>query len=378
MKEMKARLLLYGVDDFAGALISRRAAATGLVHIAAGRDIARVAAHANALSKTHAGLAEPRIFGLGDKSRLADQLDDVAVLVNCSPRVSETAPALIDACLATHTHYLDLCSKTLDLSQVSTRDSEARAAGITLVPGANFDVAAADAMSARLATMLPSARILTVAVRRSALSRSEAHDLVEACRAPGNVLKDGELVAAVAAERSVHVDFGDGEETAFLAPWRCESLAASRRGPYTSVDAFEVFPPALMRAAARAGLRRWMFRRGIRLAALERKLSGRREGPTQRQLEKSRSVVWGEARAADGSVRRARLETPAAHLYTADASLLIARALLAGKTAPGFHWPSEVGGAALVEAIEGVVWRELADPSETTAPDLAAPVAVSS
>ncbi|HEY4345454.1 MAG TPA: hypothetical protein VGN05_13975 [Parvibaculum sp.] len=361
---MKTRLLLYGVDDFAGALISRRAAATRFVHIAAGHDIAGVAIHANAVSKAHPGLVEPRIFGLGDKARFASQLDDVAVLVNCSPRFSQTAPALVDACLATRTHYLDLCSKGRDLSQVLARDSEARRAGIVLVPGANFDVAAADAMSARLAAMLPAARHLTIAVNRSAYTCAEADDLVEACRAPG------------AAERSVHVDFGNGEEVAHLAPWRCESLAAGRRGPYATVDAFEVLPPALARAITHAGLRRWMFRRGMRLASLKRKIAGRGEGPTKRQLARSRSIVWGEARGPDGSICRARLEAPAALLYTADAALLLARVLLDGKMEPGFHWPSEVGGAALVEAIDGVTWREIADPSETGAPDIGLPLAV--
>lgn len=371
---MKSRLLLYGVDNYAGALISRRAAAAGFAHIAAGRDIARVASHANALSKIRAGTVEPRIFGLADKSRLASQLDDVAVLVNCSPLFSQTAPALIDACLASQTHYVDLCSKRLDLSQVLARDSEARQAGIVLVPGIDFDVAAADAMSARLATMLPTARNLTIAVSRNLFSRAEAHDLVEACRVSGDVLKDGKPIEASPADRRLDIDFGSGEETSFLAPWRCESLAAQRRGPYATVESFEVLHPALTRAITRAGLRRWMFRRGMRLAALTRKIAGRRDGPTKKQLAKSHSVVWGEARGPDGGVRRARLEAPAAPLYTADAALLIARMVLDGKAAPGAHWPSEIGGAALVEEIEGVTWRELADPSETNVPGLPAPV----
>lgn len=355
---MKARVLLYGVEDYAGALISRRAAASGFAHIAAGRDIAGVASHSNALARRHGGFAEPRIFGLADKTRLATQLDDVAVLVNCSPLFSQTAPALLDACLASHTHYVDLCTTRSDFSGVLARDAEAKAAGIVLVPGANFDIAAADAMSARLATMLPTAQSLTVALGRNPLSRAQAHDLVEACRAE-----------ASAAQRTLDVDFGSGDEKTFLAPWRCESLAAARRGPYLTVESFEAFHPALARAATQPGLRRWMFRRGFRLASLKRKIAGRGDGPSPRQLEKSRGLVWGEARAADGSTRRARLETPASHLYTADVVLLIARILLEGKIEPGHRWPSEIGGAALVEGVDGVVWREIADPSESRAAD---------
>ncbi|MGB3808927.1 MAG: saccharopine dehydrogenase NADP-binding domain-containing protein [Parvibaculum sp.] len=374
---MKTRLLIYGVEEFAGALISRRAAGAAFAHIAAGGDIARVATHANAMSRARAGLVEPRIFGLGDKSRLATQLDDVAVLVNCSPRFSKTSPALIDACLATGTHYLDICSERLNLSQVLARNDEAERAGIVLIAGTSFDVAAADAMSARLATLLPAARNLTIAVHRSPLSRAEAGSLIAACRVPGETLKNGRLTTSSPANSSVDVDFYNGEETAFLAPWRCEGISAQHRGPFTTVNSYEVLHPALTRLLKRAGIRRWMFRHGYRLAALERRIAGRRAGPTDKQLSRSRSIVWGEARAPDGSVRRARLEAPAAHLYTADATLLISRILLSGNVAPGFRWPSEVGGAALVEEIDGVTWRELADPSETMTPDLPVQVVAS-
>ncbi|MGB5950731.1 MAG: hypothetical protein WBG82_15545, partial [Parvibaculum sp.] len=79
--------------------------------------------------------------------------------------------------------------------------------------------------------------------------------------------------------------------------------------------------------------------------------------------------VWGEARTPDGRVRQARLETPAAPVFSADAALLIAQRLAEGAGTPGFRLPSEVAGAALVEGIEGVTWREIADAEETLAPD---------
>ena len=69
----KSRIVFYGVDEYAGALFSRRAHAAGLAHVAAGRDIARVAAHANALGA--GGLVEPRVFGLAHAGRIAAQLD---------------------------------------------------------------------------------------------------------------------------------------------------------------------------------------------------------------------------------------------------------------------------------------------------------------
>lgn len=372
---MKARVLLYGVDEFAGGVISRRAAERGFAHIAAGRDIARVATLANMLSRKSPNLVEPRIFGLGDKSRLLAQLDDVAVLVNCYPQKSDVTTALLEACMASRTNYLDLSSKNLEIEPVFELESEVNVAGISVIPGVCFDVSAADTLASRLSAMLPNADRLTIAISRAGLSKTEAQTLVEACRNPGKMLQGGALVAVDPGSRSLNIDFGQGEVVAYLAPWRCESLIARRQGPFQTVDSFEVFPPALVRAVTKSGLRRWMFRRGMRLGALARKVSGRGEGPSPRQMNKMNCVIWGEATDPNGHVVRARLETPAAHIYTADATLLIARALIDGKVLPGLHFPSAVGSAGLVENITGVHWRELPDVSENTAQDVQLPIA---
>jgi len=367
---MKTRVMFYGVDDYAGGVISRRAADRGFAHIAAGQNIARVASVANALSKKSPGLVEPRIFGLGDKSRLAAQLDDVAVLVNCYPRFSDAAEALIEACLSTNTNYLDLLQERHDFEQVFERDSEAVEAGISLIPGLDFSLTGPEIVASRLATMLPSGTELTIAVAPSPLSQAEATALVEACRGPGELLKNGELVTAEPGERRLDIDFGKGDVEVYLAPWRYESVLVKRTGPFSTVNSFEFLPPLLVRTVIRPGWCRWLFRRGKRLAVLARKIAARGEGPSRRKLRKSRCVIWGEARNAEGQIARARLETPASQIYTAEVVLLAAQSILDGKVAPGLHLPSSVCGAALVDNIEGTIWRELPDGSEVEAPDI--------
>lgn len=369
---MKTRLIVYGVDEYQGALISRRAAERGLAHIGAGRNIARVAAHANGFTARASRPVEPRVFGIADVARMATQLDDVAVIVNCATPLAETAGPLIAAALATGTHYVDLGCTRGHLASLMARDGDAVAAGIVLVPGAAFGFAAADAMAARLATLLPAARALTIASKRGRLTRGEAHDLIAALRQPGETVKNGQFVAADPASRRIEIDFGQGPEIAHLAPWRGEAVALRRRGPYSTIESHEVLPPALTRAMQGGALARFMFRRGWRLKTLERRLTRGREGPSEAELSRERAVVCAEARTPDGKVRRARLETPAAALYTADVALVVAQKLVEGKIAPGLRLPSEVGGSALFETIAGVIWREIADATETLAPDLAA------
>ncbi|MDP2123663.1 MAG: hypothetical protein Q8J92_04705 [Parvibaculum sp.] len=375
---MKSRILIYGVDHFLGALASRVAVARGVNHIGAGRDIAPVAQHATAMAGplVAGGPVEPRIFTPGDAHRIAGQLDDVAVLVNAAPLAEADFSSLLIACLATGTHFIDLGADRMTVAALAARDEAAKQAGVMLIAGAGFDFAAVDALAARLAYILPGARAIALAVKRGLLLDAEAHALIAAVRSPGEMLKNGQLVASKAAERGLDVDFDTGPETAWLAPWNGYVAAARHRSAYSTIDCFEALPEALERVLTAGGLKTRLFRRGWGLKRLAKKLGRRRTKLTELQLTRGSAVVWGEARAPDGTVRRARLETPDAHLYSAEAAVVLARRALGGAARAGYQLPSAIGGAALVEEIPGVAWRELADPADNLALEIDHPLAV--
>lgn len=366
----KSRIVFYGVDEYAGALFSRRAHAAGLAHVAAGRDIARVAAHANALGA--GGLVEPRVFGLAHAGRLAAQIDDACVLVNCASPLHETMPPLLEACLATGTHYLDTSAGRAHVAALQARGGEAEKAGIVIMPGADFGFAASNVVAMRLALLLPAARALTIVEKRGLPDRAGARLLLAGLRMTGEVVKNGQFIAAKPASRTIMADLGAGVETAWLAPWWGGAVAARHRGPFSTLEAYRVLPPWLSRLARPGSFAHWRFRRGWGAGKLERRLTRGLEGPSEADLARGRAVIWGEARTPDGRVRRARLETRDAHLYTADAARILAAALARGGIEPGFRLPADVAGAALVDEIEGAVWRELGDPAESLAPDPAA------
>jgi hypothetical protein len=49
--------------------------------------------------------------------------------------------------------------------------------------------------------------------------------------------------------------------------------------------------------------------------------------------------------------------------------VVLARAAVTGHAKPGFQLPFAVAGAALIDDIPGVVWREIADAEDVIAPD---------
>lgn len=371
---MKSRILVYGVDGFMGALTSRAAARAGLVHVAGGRAIAGVAQHAAALAKeTGKALGEPRTFTPGNAERIAGQLDDVGVVVNCADLEGEDLRSLIVACIATGTHLVDLSADRARVAALAAFDEAAAKERTMLMAGAGFDFAAADAVAVRLAQILPGARAVTIAVKRGPRTMEEAARLVAAMREEGETLKNGQFVPARAGERTIEVDFDEGPEKAWLAPWRGEAMAARHRGIFSTLEAYEALPEKAARVLEPGTMANRLFRRGWGVKRLQRRLANGRLAPGRRDLQDGRAVVWGEARHPDGRVRRARLETPQTHVYSAEAAVLIARRAL-DLAKPGYQLPSAVAGAALVEEIEGVQWREIAERAEETADEDGRPV----
>ena len=330
---MKSRILVYGVDGFMGALASRAAMRAGLSHVAGGRAIAGVAQHAAALAKEAKGgmpPAEPRTFTLGNAERIAAQLDDVGVLVNCATLEGDDMRSLVVSCIATGTHLIDLSAGRAHVAALAGFDEAAQKAKTMLMAGAGFDFAAADAVAMRLAQILPGARAVTLAVKQGHRTMEEAARLVAAMREEGEMLKNGQFVPARAGERTIEVDFDAGPEKAWLAPWRGEAMAARHRGIYSTVEAYEALPEKAARALEAGTMAHRLFRRGWGLKRLERRLSNGRLNPSAAELKNGRAFVWGEARHPDGRIRRARLETPEPHVYSAETAILIARRVLAG------------------------------------------------
>lgn len=368
---MKSRILIYGVDGFKGALASQAAARRGISHVAGGRNIAGVAQHAAAISReTKTTLvAEPRTFMLADKKRISAALDDIAVVVNAAPLEDVAMLSLIDACIETGTHYIDLTSDRAQVASIATHDETARSAGVMVVSGAGFEFAAIDALAERLAQILRGARAVTIAVKRGAPTVDEARHLVAALMREGATVKNGQFVPARPGEKSVEVNFGEGLETAHLAPWRGEIVAARHRGAYSTIESYEVLPARAICVLEKRGLKAKLFARGWGVKRLERKLSQGRLSPTAAQLKKERAYVWAEARTPDGVRCRARLETPHADLYSAEAAVVLARAAVTGHAKPGFQLPFAVAGAALIDDIPGVIWREIAEAEDVLMPD---------
>lgn len=337
------RWMVYGAYGYTGTLVAELAVRRGLRPVLAGRDAAKVRPLAERLGLEH------RVFGL---DRAARELADVDAVAHCAGPFSSTSGPMVDACLDSGTHYLDITGEIDVFEAVSRRDEDARRAGVVLLPGAGFDVVPTDCLAAMLHDALPTATHLDLAfLVQGGASAGTAMTAVEGSGGGGRARVDGEIRAVRLGHRRRTAHFRDRPREVGAIPWGDVSTAYRSTG-IPNITTFTTIPGVL-------GTLQPLTAPLLRTAAaqrLGRALAGRIGGPNGTTRAKTRCEVFGEAWDDDGNRVRAALTGPNAYDLTAD-SVVKAVQRLAGTT-PGAHTPSSAFGSDYVRALDGVVVSE--------------------
>ncbi len=343
---MNSGLLVYGANGYTGEIIARSAAAAGLAPVLAGRSAAPIEALARELG---CGF---RVFGLEDAPALIDQLSGIRVVLHCAGPFSRTAGPMMAACLAANAHYTDITGE-IDVFEHGFRQHDAaRQAGIVMCPGVGFDVVPTDCIALTLKQALPDAAHLALGFDgRSGWSRGTAATSVEGLGHGGRLREAGVIRRIPLGSRTRRIDFGAGEKQATAIPWGDVSTAFRTTG----IPDIEVYVPVSPRALVklrRLGKFGWLLRSGPVQAFLKRRIRKGAPGPTAEERAKSPVFVWGEARSARRTVT-ARILVPNGYTITTDASIAIARRLLAGGAPPGYTTPALMMGADFITSLPG-------------------------
>jgi short subunit dehydrogenase-like uncharacterized protein len=121
--------MIYGANGYTGHLVAVEARRQGLLPVLAGR-------RAGPIEKMAAELSLPaRVFDLGDARSAAAALADMAVVAHCAGPFAATSAPMIDACLASRTHYLDITGELDAFLAAQRRHADAQATGIVICPG---------------------------------------------------------------------------------------------------------------------------------------------------------------------------------------------------------------------------------------------------
>jgi len=352
-----ADLLVYGSYGYTGQLIVDEATDRGLEVVVAGRD--RNAVENQAIRQG----CEERVFAL-DEPRLLDlALEEVEAVCNCAGPFTETADPMVEGCLRTGTHYLDITGEIEVFERLAVEDGRAGDAGVTVLPGVGFDVVPTDCLAAHLAERLPDADRLALGFEASGgISPGTAKTAVRGLGGGGAVRRAGRIESAPMGGDTRRIDFGRGERTAMAVPWGDVSTAYHTTG-IGDVAVYTAVPSWAPRAARFGSALGPIFGSGPVQSLLEWLIDARVDGPDERTRREGESCVWGEIETADGERAVSRLVAPETYQLTKLTAVEIADRVVDGDAPTGFQTPAGAFGPDLILDIEGVERTD--DPVET-------------
>ncbi len=338
--------MLYGANGYTGQLIAREAVRRGLTPTLAGREPGKVGAVARELGLAH------RSFALDRAESLPGQLEGMALVLHCAGPFSATGAAMMDACLRSGAHYLDITGEIDVFEQAHARDAQGRARELVLCPGVGFDVVPTDCVAAALKAALPDATHLRLGFdSRSGVSPGTAKTAAEGIALGGRVRRDGRIVRVPHGHRTRRIDFGGGERTAVTIAWGDVSTAFYSTG-IPNIEVYAAVPPAAALAARLGGLAGLLMGVPLVRDAIARR-AGAVRGPDAGARARQPSFVWGEAENAAGVRRTCRMRTANGYDFTVSSSLAVVGFLLGRSPRGGFCTPSQLMGQEFAAGLPG-------------------------
>lgn len=335
---MENKFLLYGSYGFVGQAIAKHAIQIGLSPILSGRDDIKLQAQAELLG------IEYRSFNLNDASAMDAVLKEVPVVIHCAGPYLQTSKFMVDGCLRTKTHYLDLTGEIPVYEALVGRDKEAKNEGIMVLPGVGFDVVPTDCLALHLKKRLPSATKLTLAFCSQGpanLPPGTANTMIEMIPYGNKTRINGQLISSKPGLISRTVDFGQGERLVTQLPWGDTFMA------YFSTGIPNIENYALISPSMRLNLLLSQYIRPLFKSKTIRKIMKRliRSGSTEDERSKTKTYVWGEVKDEHGNRAESRLHGPEAGVeWTTIASLAVVEKVLDKQVKSGFQTPACVYG----------------------------------
>lgn len=350
---MKPTLLLYGANGYTGRLISDLCKSYGLSPLLAGRNEAALREMASNLNLPY------RVVGLDQAELLREVLQDIEVVIHAAGPFSHTALPMLEACLATQTHYLDITGEIAVFELAKTLATRAEKAGIMVMPGVGFDVVPTDCLALYLKKKLPDATHLKLAFINSGggLSHGTASTMVEGLGQPGAIRENGVIVPRPVGHKSRWLTLNGKEYFVMTIPWGDVSTAYHTTG-IPNIETYTGVQPRIQTFLKFQGLWNGLLRTKFVKRAIQKRVD-KITGPGQEARAAGKSLIWGEVRNSAGETNTAMLETPEGYTLTAHSSLIIAKKVLNGEFKNGYQTPGSGYGEDLILEVPGTLRKDM-------------------
>ncbi len=343
------KFLLYGANGYTGQLIARYANHYDLQPILAGRN-------AQALQQLGEKLNMPyKAFPLSNTAALEEALSDVNVVIHAAGPFDTTAKPMVEACIKTRTHYLDINGDFDVYEMLHSYDGVAKQANIMVMSGAGFDVVPTDCLALFLKNRLPEATSLKLAFATpgGGLSHGTATTSLQKLGEPGASRKNGEIVPEPLGKRGMRVDFGKQQLFVMSLPWGDVYTAYHTTG-IPDIESYTAVPSVAYYLLKLQALFNPLLKTSPVKNFVKKIIDSKPPGLNDTKREKATSLIWGQVKNAAGKAFTARLFCPDAYTLTALTTLLITKKVLNGNFKAGYQTPAGVYGEDLIMEIDGV------------------------
>ncbi len=341
--------MIYGANGYTGELIARQAVKEGMAPVLAGRS-------AEAIERLGEELeCETRVFSLSfDQAK--QELADIDLVLHCAGPFADTSQTMVEACLASKTHYLDITGEieVFEYIHSKKRVKLAQEAGLLLCSGVGFDVIPTDCVARKLKELMPDATTLALGFSAAAgISRGTMKTAIRGLGSSSAERKDGKLSPFPLGAKRRRIDFGRGKKTAIAIPWGDVSTAYYTTG-VPNITTWVPVPPVY---AYGARLLSW-FGPILGSDAVQGKLlryvDEHVSGPDESKRGRSSTYVWGEATNEEGRKVIVRIKTASTYAFTVYGALEVVKRLISAKPViPGSFTPAMLFGSHFIEEIEG-------------------------
>lgn len=299
------------------------------------------------------------VVSLDQPRQLEAALDDMTLIVHCAGPFSATSAAVVDACLKTKTHYLDITGEIAVFEDIHKRHEQAIDAGVSLIPGVGFDIVPTDCLAACMleifkAKMLGEADRLELAFHGTgAMSPGTAKTLVEILASGSKVRSAGKIVSVPFGHKQKSIAFADETRWCMDVPWG-DVFTAYRSTGIPNIEVFTAVPRVTAFLVRLFG----PLMKVLKIIAVQKYLKRKIEdiffGPDEQTRKKSKLELWGRIENANGEGVETTLTTPEGYQFTVNSAFESAKRVLTGTVPPGALTPSKAFGADFVTRIEGV------------------------
>ena len=349
-------IMVYAATGYTGRYTIEDLVARGYKPIVAGRTAAKV----NAMAKEYQLPAS--VFDVFDRAACVEALENVDAILNCGGPFGEPLVDLIEACIESSCHYLDIGAELELLKYCQDRNRAAEAAGIAIIPAAGIDVVPSDCISVALKEAMPDATELRLLINMEAgVSQGSAKTLLGLL--PYNWHRVGGLeMPCPPLSDTVTVDFGDEVQTAHNI---------TILDPYTSwmstgipfIESYVVLPPRLLILTRLLCAVRPLLRCKKLVNFLRGIIHWFIPEITPEIEAQHISRLWGQARNAKGQTVEGRVITVSGYIYTAYAICDTVEQVFKQKPRGGTYTPGQLMGKEYFNYGKGVksaVFTELA------------------